>query len=308
MRNTRLYISFVLLSFVLLSCSSARLASLPGSFPGFYQEGHRGARGLMPENTIQAMIKGIQAGANVIEVDIYTTADSQVVVAHDPYMNRDFTLLPNGQEIPKADEKRYILHQMPYEEIKRFDVGSKPYSAFPHQANFAAYIPLFSELIDSVENFTKAQNLPPIIYNIELKSSVSFDGHLNADPKTLVDAVMKVVKSRNIGNRYYIQSFDYRPLQYVHHEYPKVPIAFLTGNPTSFEQNLKELGFDPNIYSPHYSLVNAELVSKCKQMKIKIIPWTVNTIDEMKAMKALGVDGIITDFPNYFNEIGYINN
>jgi len=308
MRNTRLYIPFFLFALALLSCRSAHLASLPASFPSFYKEGHRGARGLMPENTIPAMTKGIESGANVIEVDIYTTKDSQVIVAHDPFINREFSLLPNGQEIPEADEKRYLVHQMPYAEIKRFDVGLKPHPGFPDQAKIPAYIPLFSELIDSVENFTKSRGLPPTIYNIELKSAVNFDGKYNADPKTLVDAVMKVVKSKNIGNRYYIQSFDYRPLQYIHKEYPRVRMAFLTGNATSFEQNLKELGFNPNIYSPHYNLVTAELVSKCKQMNIKIVPWTVNTINEMKAMKALGVDGIITDYPNHFKEIEHINN
>ena len=308
MRPPRQYIPFLLIALALGSCRSSHLASLPESFPAFYKEGHRGARGLMPENTIPSMIRGIEAGANVIEVDIYTSKDSQVIVAHDPYINREFSLLPGGQEIPKTDEKRYILHQMPYEEIRRFDVGLKYLPAFPKQEKIPAYIPLFSELIDSVENFTRSHKIRPVIYNIELKSSVSFDGKLNADPKTLVDAVMEVVKSSDIGDRYYIQSFDYRPLQYIHKAYPAVPVAFLTGNETSFEQHLKELGFKPNIYSPHYSLVTAELVDKCRQMKIKIVPWTVNTIDDMKAMKALGVDGIITDFPNYLKEIEHTNN
>jgi glycerophosphoryl diester phosphodiesterase len=307
MRHIRLYIPCFLIACAFLSCRSARLASVPESFPAFYGEGHRGARGLMPENTIPSMIKAIESGANVIEVDIYTTKDSQVIVTHDPYINREFSLLPNGQEIPMDDEKRYIVHQMPYDEIKRFDVGLKLHPGFPEQAKIPAYIPRFSELIDSVENFTRSRNLPPIIYNIELKSSVSFDGKYNADPQTLVDAVMQVVKSKNLGDRYYIQSFDVRPLKYVHKKYPKVTIAFLTGSKAPFEQNLKDLEFQPDIYSPHYSLVTDELVSKCKALKIKLVPWTVNTIDEMKALKALGVDGIITDYPNYLNKIQHTN-
>jgi len=308
MKNNRYYILLFLVLLTLLSCRSSHLASLPESFPSFYKEGHRGARGLMPENTIPAMLAGIEAGANVIEVDIYMSSDSQVIVAHDPFINRDFSLLPNGREIPETDEKRYVLHQMPYAEIRRFDVGLKTLPAFPEQSRIPAYIPLFSELIDSVESFTNARGLPSTIYNIELKSAVSFDGKLNADPKTLVDAVMKVVNSKNIGNRYYIQSFDYRPLQYINKAYPRVPMAFLTGDKTSFEQHLKALGFKPNIYSPHYSLVTAELVDRCRQVNIKIVPWTVNTVNEMKAMKAFGVDGIITDYPNYFKEIEQTNN
>ncbi|NEU07235.1 glycerophosphodiester phosphodiesterase [Flavihumibacter sp. R14] len=304
MKHRSFYSALLLFSCILLfSCKSSHLARLPRSFPEFYKEGHRGARGLMPENTIQAMIRGIEAGANVIEVDVYTTKDSKLVVTHDPYINRDFSLLPNGEVIPKGDEKRYIIHQMTYAEVRKFDVGMKPYSAFPAQAKIPAYIPLLSDLIDSVETFTTTRGLPSVIYNIELKSSVSYDSVYNAKPAALVDAVMKVVNSKKIGDRFYIQSFDYRPLKYIHKEYPEVPIGFLTGSKTPFAKNLSELGFKPNIYSPHYSLVTKELVDSCRQMKIKIVPWTVNTKDEMKALKGLGVDGIITDFPNYLKEI-----
>lgn len=286
----------------LLSCKTADLA-LPKSFPEFYKEGHRGARGLMPENTIQSMIKAVEVGANVIEVDIYTSKDGQVIVAHDAYVNRQFSLLPDGAEIPAVDERKYILHQMDYNEIRKFDVGLKYYDQFPKQKKIAAYIPLLAELIDSVENYTSSHNLPSTIYNIELKSAVNYDSVLNAKPKELVDAVMQVVKSKNIGNRFYIQSFDVRPLQYIHKEYPKVSVAFLTGSNHSFEQNLDELDFNPHIYSPHYGLVNLELIQKCKNINMKIVPWTVNTVEEMQKLKALKVDGIITDYPDYFKEL-----
>src|SRR5690606_6174418 len=152
------------------ACKTSQIAALPASFPKFFKEGHRGTRGLMPENTIPAMIKGIEAGANVIEVDIYTSKDGQVIVAHDPTINRDHSFLPDGQEIPREDAKKYVLHQMDYAEIRKFDVGSKFYSAFPEQKNMKAYIPLLGELIDSVEQFTAATNRPGVIYNIDRKS------------------------------------------------------------------------------------------------------------------------------------------
>ena len=192
---------------------------------------------------------------------------------------------------------------MDYEEIRKFDVGLKYFDQFPKQEKIGAYIPLFAELIDSVENYTSSHKLTPTIYNIELKSAISYDSVLNAEPNKLVDAVMLVIKSKNIGKRFYIQSFDFRPLQYLHKAYPKVPVGFLTGSKTSFEENLGKLGFKPNIYSPHYGLVTADLIQKCKNMNIKIVPWTVNSIEEIKKLKLLGVDGIITDYPDYFKAI-----
>lgn len=299
------FLFFVL--FGVASCSSsAQKPAMPKNFPVFFKEGHRGARGLMPENTIIAMQKGIEAGANVIEVDVYTTKDGKVLVAHDPFVNTKFTLTADGKEIPPKEARKLIFHQMNYEDIRPFDVGSKPYDAFPEQQKVKTYMPLLDELIDSVEAFTKANNLPPIIYNIELKTSPRYDSlHYNTTPEDMVDAVMEVVKRSNIGNRFYIQSFDFRPLQYVHKKYPGVVIGFLTGDKTmSLEDNLKKLGFKPHLYSPEYRLVTKEMAATCKKQGMKLVPWTVNTPEEMKQLIELGVNGIITDYPNYFQQVG----
>lgn len=111
---------------------------------------------------------------------------------------------------------------------------------------------------------------------------------------------MKVVRSRNLGaDRFYIQSFDVRPLQYVKKRYPKIAIGFLTSSKSSLGENIKELGFLPHIYSPNYSLVNADLIAKVHENRIKIVPWTVNTKEEIQKLVNLGVDGIITDYPDY---------
>lgn len=278
----------------------AQKRSLPKNFPSFYKEGHRGTRGLMPENTIPAMIKGIESGANVIEVDVYTSKDGKVFISHDPFVNISHTLYDDGKEIDAADAKKYIFHQMNYEDIRRFDVGSKPYAAFPQQEHIKAWMPLLGELIDSVEAYTKRKNLPPTIYNIELKTSPRYDSlQYNSGPEEMVDKVMQVVKTKNIGNRFYIQSFDFRPLQYVHKQYPRVTIGFLTSakNLTP-EENLQKLGFTPHLYSPEYHLVTKETVDYCKKQKMKLVPWTVNTLEEMKTLIKLGVNGIITDYPN----------
>ena len=269
------------------------------NFPEFYREGHRGTRGLMPENTIPSMTKAIEDGANVIELDIQISQDKKVLVAHDPYINREFSLLPNGDDIPEADSHKYLLYQMPYDSIRKFDVGSKFHPGFPQQKKMIVHIPLLGELIDSVEQFTEAKRFDPVIYNIEIKSRPEQDGVYQPGPTELIGLVMDVVNSKDIADRFYIQSFDIRQIQEVHEHYPHVATGFLTSNQdATLEANLKNIGFIPQIYSPNYRLATKELVQQCHAMGMKFVPWTVNTVEEMKAMKELGVDGIITDYPN----------
>lgn len=295
---TTLFFSVMIIS----SCAIAQKTATPKSFPKFYKEGHRGTRGLMPENTIPSMIKAIESGANVIEVDVYTSKDGLVFISHDPIPNVNHTYYEDGSEITAADAKKYIFHQMNYADIRKFDVGSKPYPAYPQQQRVKTYMPLLGELIDSVEAYTKRKKLPGTIYNIELKTNPRFDSlQYNAVPEEMVDKVMEVVKTKNIGNRFYIQSFDFRPLMYANKKYPKVTIGFLTGTKTmSVEDNLQKLGFKPNLYSPEYHLVTKETVEACKKHGMKLVPWTVNTAEEMKTLLDLGVNGIITDYPNLF--------
>ena len=195
---------------------------------------------------------------------------------------------------------------MPYDSIRKFDVGSKPYDAFPHQQRVKTYIPLLSELIDSVEQFTSRKGYAPIIYNIEIKANPEQDGVYQPAPEEYMKLVMDVVKASDIGNRFYIQSFDIRQIQEIHKHYPGVATGFLTSKrDATLEQNLKEIGFTPDIYSPNYKLATRELVDQAHAHGMKFVPWTVNTPEEMKAMKALGVDGIITDYPNLFKELGW---
>src|SRR5690606_32626446 len=261
-------------------------------------------RGLMPENAIPSMKQAIDDGANVIEVDIQISRDKQVMVAHDAYINRTFSLLPDGGEIPEEDARKYILYQMDYDDIRKFDVGLKYHEGFPAQKKIPAYIPLLGELIDSVEAYTRNKGVPGIIYNIEIKSNPEHDGHYQPYPEELIALVMDVIRQREIDHRFYIQSFDVRQIQQVHERYPDVVTGFLTGNKeATLEDNLKSIGYQPQIYSPHYSLATPELVKQCQEMGMKFVPWTVNTSEEMKTLIEMGVDGIITDFPNILSEL-----
>lgn len=300
-----LFLACITIFITLPACKGSKsVVKSPKGLPSFYQIGHRGTRGLMPENTIPAMEKGIEVGANTVEMDVHITKDGEVIVYHDESFNPDYTTMPDGAEILKAQRKQYIFYQMNYDDIRKFIIGKKDYTAFPQQQRVATYTPLLSELIDSVDAYTKAHNLPSVYYLIEIKSNEKTDGFEQPAPEEYVKTLMAVLKPKNLGSRLFLQSFDMRPLQVLHREYPEVKLGFLTSNKKSgFDENIRKLGFEPFFYNPSSNLATEELIQQCHKNNIKIAPWTVNTIEEMQKLKAMGVDGIITDYPNLFNKL-----
>lgn len=272
----------------------------PGSraaFPAFSTEAHRGGRGLMPENTIMAMKKAMDLGVTTLEMDTHITGDNQVVLSHDEYLNPLFTLTPEGKEISKEESKQLILYKMPYEALCKYDVGSKYYSKFPEQLKIKAYIPLLSAVIDSVQHYAREKGLKQPFYNIETKMGKDGDNILNPAPEQFVNLLMKVIRAKKISPYVVIQSFDIRTIQFLNKKYPDIRTSYLVDK-GNLEDNLAKLGYTPFIYSPTYKLVDAELVRKCHERNIKVIPWTPNTKAEISHLKSLGVDGIISDYPN----------
>ena len=269
----------------------------------FYKVGHRGTRGLMPENTIPAMIKGIAAGANTIEFDVHITKDGQVVVYHDASFNPAYTTMPDGTEI--SDRKQFILYKMDYSRIRQFVIGEKAYPEFPEQQRLKSYAPLLSEMIDSVEAYTTAHQLPPVYYLLEIKSSAKTDGTEQPAPEEYIRQLMAVKELKPLGNRLIVQSFDMRPLQVMHQQHPAIALGFLSEQEDAVpEQQLAELGFSPAFYNPHYSFLTPELLQQCHAKHIRVVPWTVQDVADMKKLKEMGVDGIITDYPNRFKDAG----
>jgi glycerophosphoryl diester phosphodiesterase len=133
---------------------------------------------------------------------------------------------------------------------------------------------------------------------METKSSPNGDDLFHPKPEQFVALVMAVVKSRGIGGRVTIQSFDPRTLQVLHKTDPGQTTALLVENADGFAKNIDRLGFTPSIYSPNYLLVNADLVKEAHAHHVAVLPWTVNKEADLKAMAALGVDGIISDYPD----------
>lgn len=289
------YIFLLLTVFGLLQSATAQLS--------LDKEGHRGCRGLMPENTIPAMKKALDLNVTTLEMDVVISKDGLVVVSHDPYISAEISLTPEGNTFSHEEEKTYAIYQMPYEQVRRFDVGSKPNPRFPEQHKMKAYKPLLSELIDSVELYAREHELPLPCYNIEIKSSPEGDGVLHPEPAEFTGKVMAIIEAKKITDRVIIQSFDARPLQLLHQQYPALKLSYLTANIKNIKTNMASLGFTPYAYSPYYKMVKKKTVLFCHNKHIKIVPWTVNTSKEMHKLVRLGVDGIITDYPYLFKEL-----
>lgn len=261
-------------------------------------QGHRGCRGLYPENTIVGFIEAVKLGVNTLEMDVVISKDKQVVVSHDPYMNPEICSTPHGEPVLEQEKKIYRLYNLTYEEIKKFDCGIRGHEKFPGQKPIAAFKPLLSDVIDSVEKFIQQNNLPPVQYNIETKSTPGGDDTEHPKPFEFSKLLYDLLKQKNILSKCIIQSFDPRTLKEIKRTDPSVQLALLVFNADGFEKNIERLGFNPNVYSPNFILVNKKLIQKCHQQKIKIIPWTVNEEDKMRKMKLLNLDGVITDYPD----------
>jgi glycerophosphoryl diester phosphodiesterase len=273
--------------------------------PKFDVQGHRGARGLMPENTIQAFIYAIDAGVTTLEMDLAITKDGEVVVSHEGWMESTISLDSAGKLIKEKDEKKHNIYKMSYNDIAKYDVGSKGNEKFPRQQKMKVSKPLLKDVIIAVEDYIKGHGLYEVDYNIEIKSEKETDNQFHPKPQLFSDIVFDLIDQYLPWERVVIQSFDIRVLKYWHEKHPAARLAYLVDNLNTIEENLKLIGFAPSIYSPEYHLLSKEEIKVCHTKKMRVIPWTVNDAKEMEELKTWGADGIITDYPDIAKELGY---
>ena len=272
--------------------------------PKFDLQGHRGARGLKPENTIPAFLIALDYGVTTIELDVVITKDNQVVVSHEPWISSEICLKSDSTPVTKAESKTFNIYKMTYNEVLAFDCGSRGNEKFPEQTKMLATKPLLKDVIVAVENHIKNFTTYEVDYNIEIKSAKSDDNKFHPTPEVFSDIVYQTINQYLPMERVVIQSFDFRVLKYWKKKYPTVRLAALVENKNSVETNLTALGFSPSIYSPYFKLINQQSIASLQKKKIRVIPWTVNEVEDMKKMKSWGADGIITDYPNRAAELG----
>jgi glycerophosphoryl diester phosphodiesterase len=266
----------------------------------FDLQGHRGCRGFMPENTIPGMKRAMDIGVTTLEMDVVISKDRKVVLSHDPFMSHFITTKADGSFVTEEEEKSLRLFEMNYEEIIKYDVGMKPHPRFPRQEKIAVVKPLLADLLDSIDAYAKLKNTKLPFFNIETKLLPPGDGINHPPPAEFVELLMSVIKEKGIEERVIIQSFDFRTLKYLHEKYPLIQTAALveSNDKRNLEEQLAELGFVPTIYSPNFELVTPALVKRCHSEGMKIIPWTINDAEKFREIRKMGVDGIISDYPD----------
>jgi glycerophosphoryl diester phosphodiesterase len=234
-------------------------------------------------------------------MDCHITKDKKVIVYHDDYLNPKFVTYTNGQELKGKDIKG-ILYDYTWEELQNFDLGLKGNIDFPEQRKVSTKISQLAHLIDSAEAYAKIKRQSPMFYNIETKSSEKKDHVAHPGPQEFSDLILQVVIDKGIASRTVIQSFDKRTIQYINKTYPQIKTSYLIDgkNTKTINQLIEDLGFKPFIISPYYKLVDQKFMEDARKLGVKIVPWTVNSKEEIQALEALNVDGIISDYPNLF--------
>ncbi|CAN5526414.1 glycerophosphodiester phosphodiesterase [soil metagenome] len=269
-------------------------------------EGHRGARGLRPENTVGAFDRAIDLGVDTLEMDVMLTADDVLVVHHDEHLNPDITRDETGAWLAATGP---ALRTLTFAELRRYDVGrTKPGTAyaarFPDQVGAdGVRVPTLREVIEDAEQ----RSHRAIHYNIEIKTTPAKPAD-TAPPEHVADALVAVIREQGIAQRATIQSFDWRGLHRVKMIAPELPTSCLT-EPTSVTPAWNDglsgssvpalvATFGCQIWSPDQATLTAAEVARAHRLRLRVLPWTVNAANDMARLVDWGVDGLISDLPD----------
>ncbi|MCC2545749.1 glycerophosphodiester phosphodiesterase [Hymenobacter sp. BT175] len=261
--------------------------------------GHRGCRGLRPENTLPAFRHALELGVDVLEMDVVISADNQVVVSHEPWLSAVICRDAQGGSIDPATELKHNLYHLSYDVIRRCDCGCTRHPNFPEQVSGPAYKPLLSEVIDLAESFQLPAGRPPIRYSVELKSSPETADIFHPKPLEFFRQVYALLQGRGMAERCTLLSFDKQILQVARAEQPALRVCLLVEDDSlPLADHLRELGFVPNVFGPLFSLVSPPLLAQAHALDMQVVPWTVNEPADMLHLIRMGVDGLTTDYPD----------
>ena len=296
-----------------------------GAAPGFDVQGHRGARGLMPENSLPSFAKALSIGVSTLELDVGITKDGHVVVIHNPRFEPEIARDKNGNWLSESGP---AINSLTLEEVKSYDVGrlnpSSDYGRrYPdQQAVDGTRVPTLGEVFDLV----KRSGNDEVKFNIETKLNPE-NPDLSLPPVDFAYAVMEVIKGYYMEHRVTLQSFDWRTLQEVQRMAPEMTTSYLTVN-QPWLNNLQTgqpgaspwmSGFDVDnyegsapravkaaggeIWSSFHGEVTAQSIAVAHELGLLVKVWTVNDRTRMEELIDLGVDGIITDYPDILRNV-----
>jgi glycerophosphoryl diester phosphodiesterase len=288
-------------------------ALLPGAAWTFDLQGHRGARGLAPENTLPAFERALQLGVTTLELDVGVTADGVVVVSHDPALNPAITRDAAGAWLTQRGP---LLNSLTFAQLQAYDVGRIDPEA-PYARTFSAQQSRDGTRIPSLAQvfaLVKAQQAD-VRFNIETKLSPARPQE-TASPEAMVDAVLKAIAEAGVSDRVTIQSFDWRTLRRVQERAPAIPTAYLTVesassntvNDPAWTAGMRLADHDSvprlvkaaggAVWAPNGGAVTQARVKEAQSLGLKVVPWTINEPAQMETLIAWGVDGLITDYPD----------
>jgi glycerophosphoryl diester phosphodiesterase len=254
-------------------------------------QGHRGARGYLPENTLPSFSLALEMGVSTLELDVGVTKDGVVVVHHDRGLNPAIARGPDGRWV----EKPTPINHLTFAELQRYDVGrlqpgSEYGSKFPLQKPLdGTRIPRLSQL------FERVSDNPTIRFNIEPKGDVEFpDETLPPEPFAL--ALLAEVRTAGMEARTTVQAFDWRTLKVVEREAPHIPTVYCTEGARSDPNLVHAAG--GRIWSPDFQTLTPSKLATARKLGLRITVWTVNEPVDISLMRNMGVDGIATDYPD----------
>jgi glycerophosphoryl diester phosphodiesterase len=260
--------------------------------------GHRGCRGLRPENSLPAFRHALKLGVDVLELDVVISADQQVVVSHEPWFSAAICRTPNGLPITPEVAPQHNLYQLPYAAIRQYDCGLTRHPGFPEQQPEPAYKPLLREVLLEAERYAQELRRPPVQYSIEVKSTPADDGVFHPAPARFLALVLAEISAAQVGERTTLLCFDKRVLQVARQQAPELPLCLLVEDERTAQEHLQELGFLPAVYGMHYPLLTTGLADFLREQRVAFVPWTVNHPDDMRRILALHPAGITTDYPD----------
>ena len=275
-------------------------------------QGHRGARGLFPENTLAGFAAARAIGVDSFELDVAVTADGVPVLSHDPALDPDLVRGPDGAWLT---ERGPLIRTLRLAELAAYDVGRiRPGSAyvaqFPEQASCdGARIPMLAEVLGA----GALAGDPPVRFNLEMKT---FPAHPDwtVGPTAMAEAVIAVAEQAGAIGRVTVESFDWRGPRQVRRLRPGLPLAWLTSPQTVAEAALWWDGPTPAdyggsvpravaaeggpIWAPHHADLTAGLIEQAHALGLAVLAWTVNDTEDIRRLLRAGIDGLITDRPD----------
>lgn len=290
---------------ILILFTSACTENMEERFPHHQHDpvlvGHRGATGYIPENTIPSFLAALEMDVDAIEFDVVLSGEGEAIISHEPWFRHDICLDPDGNRITLETEREHSIITMTYEEIVAWDCGSIQRPGFTQQQSQPLSKPRMTDAIRQVESRIAETDRRPVTWYVEIKSSPDWEPHLQPDPETIAGTVYRELSGLGVLGRSVIMSFDVRILEVVRELDANLALIYLVGG-GSFRENMQRISFLPEVYSPHFSQVDATLLNDVHKAGMELHTWTVNETKDIRRMQELGVDAIITDYPDRYFE------